>query len=76
MKDYKKAACRQKKGAAANTKYGVGDRVKVRAGKDHGKMTRGKKGTIREIGTPALGIKFDGMAMEHKWYTGDEIKRA
>jgi ribosomal protein L24 len=57
------------------TKYSVGDKVKVKAGKEHDSMTKGKTGKIEEITTPALGIKFDGMAM-HKWYTDDEVESA
>lgn len=37
-------------------------------------MTKGKTGTVQEISTPALGIKFDGMALTHKWYTADEVE--
>ena len=58
------------------TTYRVGDRVQVKAGKEHDSMTKDKKGTIVEITTPALGIKFDGMSMVHKWYTDDEVKPA
>lgn len=58
------------------TAYNVGDRVQVKSGKEHDTMTKDKKGTIVEITTPALGIKFDGMAGTHKWYTDDEVKRA
>ena len=56
------------------TIYSVGDRVQVKPGKEHDSMTKDKKGTIVEITTPALGIKFDGMTMVHKWYTDDEVK--
>ncbi len=58
------------------TTYNVGDRVQVKPGKEHDTMIKDKKGTIVEIRTPALGIKFDGMAMVHKWYTDDEVKPA
>lgn len=58
------------------TVYSVGDRVQVKAGKEHDKMTKDKKGTIVEISTPALGIVFDGMPMVHKWYIDDEVKPA
>lgn len=58
------------------TSYSVGDRVQVKPGKEHDPMTKDKKGTIVEITTPALGIKFDGMTMVHKWYTDDEVKSA
>ncbi len=58
------------------TIYRVGDRVQVKPGKGHDSMTKDKKGTIVEITTPALGIKFDGMTMVHKWYTDDEVKSA
>lgn len=61
---------------SSGTKYKVGDRVEVKPGKEHDKMTKGKKGKIVEIGSPALGIKFDGMTEVHKWYTDDEVKPA
>lgn len=58
------------------TSFNVGDRVQVKPGKEHDTMTKDKKGTIVKITTPALGIKFDGMSMVHKWYTDDEVKPA
>lgn len=57
------------------TAYNVGDRVQVKPGKAHGAMTGGKTGTIVEIGTPALGIKFDGMSGTHKWFADAEIRK-
>jgi hypothetical protein len=59
-----------------STKFNVGDRVQVKPGKEHDSMTKAKTGVIVEIGTPALGIKFDGMPAVHKWYTDDELKGA
>lgn len=56
------------------TKYKVRDRVQVKPNKEHDPMTKDKKGTIVEIQTPALSIKFDGMPDVHKWYTDDEVK--
>lgn len=53
----------------------VGDRVKVRPGKEHDSMTKGKVGTVKEIKTPALGVKFDGMAEMHKWYIEEEVEK-
>lgn len=58
------------------TRYKVGDRVKVKPGKGHDAMTKDKVGVIKEISTPALGIKFDGMAETHKWYVDDEVQPA
>lgn len=58
------------------TIYSVGDRVQVKEGINHDGMTKGKKGTIVEITTPALGIQFDGMKMVHKWYADSEVKPA
>lgn len=58
---------------AKNTVYSVGDRVKVKAGKEHDSMTKDKNGTIKQIGTPALGIQFDGMPDVHRWYVDDEV---
>lgn len=57
------------------TIHNVGDKVKVKPGKEHDSMTKGKTGTVQEISTPALGIKFEGMPM-HKWYTDDEVESA
>jgi hypothetical protein len=57
-----------------STKYSVGERVKVKLGKGHDEMTKDKQGVIVEITTPALGIKFDGMPMVHKWYSDDEVE--
>ena len=56
--------------------HNVGDRVKVKPGKEHDEMTKGKTGTIVEISTPALGVKFDGISMVHKWYADDEVDNA
>ena len=53
----------------------VGDRVKVKPGKEHDTMTKGKTGTVQEVQTPALGIKFDGMAEMHKWYIEEEVEK-
>ena len=54
--------------------YNVGDRVKVKAGKEHDPMSKEKTGVITEIGTPALGIKFDGETKIHKWYDDAEVE--
>lgn len=56
------------------TTFSVGDRVKVSSGVQHDAMTENKSGVIVEIGTPALGIKFDGMPKVHKWYVDKELK--
>jgi len=56
------------------TKYSVGDKVRVKPGKDHVGMGRGEIGTIEEIGTPALGIKFPSMSKVHKWYADEEVE--
>ncbi len=56
------------------TQYKVGDRVKVKPGKNHDEMTKDKVGTVKEISTEALGIKFDGMSGIHKWYVDDEVE--
>lgn len=53
----------------------VGDRVKVRSGKEHDEMTKDKEGVIAEISSPALGIKFDGMEEIHKWYVDNEVEK-
>lgn len=47
----------------------VGDRVKVKPGREHDDMTKGKTGTVKEVMTePALVILFDGMTKPHKYY--------
>ena len=56
--------------------HNVGHRVKVKPGKEHDEMTKGKTGTIVEISTPALGVRFDGMTGTHKWYADDEVDNA
>lgn len=58
------------------TVYNVGDKVKVKPGKDHDGMGKGEVGEIKEISTPALGVKFPSMPMVHKWYADDEVERA
>lgn len=58
------------------TKFKVGDRVKVKPGKNHDSMTKDKAGTVQQISTEALGIKFDGMTEMHKWYVDDEVEKA
>jgi ribosomal protein L24 len=61
---------------AKDSIFKAGDRVKVKSGKEHDPMTKGKTGTIREVSTPALGIKFDGMDKVHKWHVDEEIEKA
>lgn len=62
--------------ASISTGFKLGDRVTVRPGKEHDAMTKGKTGTITEIGTEALAIQFDGMENVHKWYIDEEIEPA
>lgn len=62
--------------AASGSKYGVGDKVKVKPGKEHDTMTKGKTGTVEEVSAPALGIKFEGMSDVHYWYTDSELDKA
>ena len=50
--------------------------MQVKPGKGHDTTTKDKQGTIVKITTPALGVKFDGMTMVHKWYTDDEVTDA
>lgn len=57
------------------TRLSVGERVKVRSGKEHDEMTKDKEGVIVEISSPALGIKFDGMEETHKWYVDNEVEK-
>lgn len=54
----------------------VGDRVKVKPGKNHDDMTKDATGTVKEVSTPALGIEFDHMKGKmHKWYVEDELEK-
>lgn len=54
----------------------VGDRVKVKPGKNHDEKTKDAVGTVKEVSTPALGIEFDNMkGMTHKWYVEDELEK-
>lgn len=47
----------------------VGDRVRVKPGKEHDTMTKGKIGIVKEImKEPALVIQFPGMSKPHKYY--------
>ena len=59
-----------------NTEFVVGDRVKVKAGKEHDDMVMGMSGSIVEISTPALAIKFDDMDEVHKWYVQAELEKS
>lgn len=56
------------------TKYKIGDRVAIKAKEEHDDETKEKIGTIAQISTEALGIKFDGMNEIHKWYVDEEIE--
>jgi len=57
-------------------RFKIGDRVRVREGKAHDAMTSMKEGTVVEDEDGALGIKFDGMAEVHRWYTSSELEKA
>ena len=63
-----------KKAAVAG--FGVGDRVKVKLGRNHDAATKDAEGVVNQIGSVALGIKFDGMSHVHKWYVADELEAA
>ena len=52
----------------------VGSRVRVKAGAEHDEETKGAAGTVAEMGTCALAVKFDGMDGVHKWYVADELE--
>ena len=59
------------------TDYKVGDRVKVKPGKEHDEMTKEKKGTVKKVSTEALGIEFDNMPGKiHRWYVDEEVEPA
>lgn len=57
------------------SEFKVGDRVRVKAGREHDKMAMGE-GVIKEIGSAAIGIKFDGANETHHWYVAEEIETA
>ena len=59
---------------AITNNMSIGDRIKVKPGKEHDSITKDKRGIIQEISTPALGIRFDGMSDLHKWYVADELE--
>lgn len=59
----------------SKTKLKIGDRVKVKSGKEHDEMTKDKVGIIKKISTSALGIMFEDMDEIHKWYIEEEIQR-
>lgn len=62
---------------AAGSALGVGDKVRVKDGRDHGGVGVGEVGEIAIVQDGAYGIKFPSMGDEvHKWYTGDEIEPA
>lgn len=56
--------------------FAVGARVRVRSGKAHDAMTKDAVGTVAEVGTEALGVKFDGMDEVHRWYVASELAPA
>lgn len=59
----------------SDTPLSVGDRVKVRVGAAHGDIKSGSTGTVEEVGSAALGIRFDAMPdMIHRWYTSEELE--
>lgn len=62
-------------GGVTGAEFAVGDRVSVANGKEHSSMDSGAVGTVNEVSSPALAIKFDGMPRVHKWYIGAELKR-
>ncbi len=58
----------------ASTSFQVGDAVRVRDGAEHDEMTARAVGTVVEIGTAALAIKFDGIEHIHYWYVAAELE--
>lgn len=56
-----------------STRYSIGDKVKVKFDKAHNGMGKDETGTIVEISTPALGVKFPSMPQIHKWYADEEV---
>jgi hypothetical protein len=52
----------------------IGDRVRVKDGEEHDKMTMAATGVVVEVSTAALGIRFDGMDKIHKWYVAAELE--
>jgi hypothetical protein len=56
--------------------FSVGDRVRVRAGKEHVGMGGGGEIAIARAGAPPYyGVRLDDMPeMVHKWYAEDELE--
>lgn len=52
----------------------TGDRIRVRPGKEHDPKMKGATGTIAEVSTAALGIRFDDMPGIHRWHVESELE--
>lgn len=55
--------------------FSVGDRAKVRPGKEHMDSHKGAPGTVKIVQPGAIGILFDGTKSVHKWYTPKELEK-
>lgn len=53
--------------------FPTGARVRVRPGMAHDDMTAKATGTVVEVSSAALGVKFDGMDEVHHWYVASEL---
>jgi hypothetical protein len=59
---------------AAGSTFKVGDRVRVKDGRAHDEMTADVDGTVEEVSSAALGVRFEGMDEVHHWYVADELQ--
>lgn len=66
--------CEDDEEAGNRPNFKIGDRVEVRKDEEHDSMTKERIGTITTIGTPALGVLFDGEEKEHRWYVASELE--
>lgn len=61
---------------AAAASFAVGDRVQVRAGKEHMPEHKGVAGTVKLVEGTNIGVLFDGTTEVHKWYAPEELEAA
>jgi hypothetical protein len=58
-----------------DAKFAIGDKVRVRKGKEHDPKHAGMTMTVAEIRGDTYAVKMHGGKV-HRWYTGDEIEHA
>lgn len=62
--------------AQETASFNIGDKVRIKAGQSHDMDDMTMVGTVVEIGSPALAIKFPDDAEPHKWYVAEELEPA